>query len=89
MVTRLLLIQECLRKTGSASQQVAEEQGSCHFKKEPAKSESCTAGGPTSVEAWSVSAHFRLGEPTDMLIDEKVVSKPPIINVWGLSLIHI
>ena len=35
------------------------------------------------MEAWSVPAHFRLGEPTDMLIDEKVVSKPPIINVWG------
>jgi hypothetical protein len=30
-----LLIQESLRKTGSASRQVAEQQGSCHFKKDP------------------------------------------------------
>jgi hypothetical protein len=57
-----LLIQECLRKTGSASRQVAEEQGSCHFKKEPAKLESCTAVGPTSVATRFVPAHFRLGE---------------------------
>ena len=33
LVTRLLLIQECLRKTGSSSQQVAESQGSWHFKR--------------------------------------------------------
>jgi hypothetical protein len=54
-----LLIQQSLRKTGSASRQVAEEQGSCHFKKEPAESESCT-----SVATRFVPAHFRLGEAT-------------------------
>ena len=33
LVTRLLIIQECLRKTGLASRQVADSQGSWHFKR--------------------------------------------------------
>jgi hypothetical protein len=74
-----LLIQECLRKTGSASRQVAEEQGSCYFKKEPAMSESCTAGGPTSMATRFVPARIRLGEATEMnnFLDIYQVLKDP------------
>jgi hypothetical protein len=32
--------------------------------KKPVKLESCTAGGPTSVAAWSIQACFRMEEPT-------------------------
>ena len=38
--------------------------GQLSLQKEPAKSESCTAGGPTSMVTRSVQAHFRLGEAT-------------------------
>jgi hypothetical protein len=38
--------------------------GQLSLQKKPAKSESCTAGGPTSVVTWSVPALFRLGEAT-------------------------
>jgi hypothetical protein len=56
-----LLIQECLRRTGSASQVAASERraGQVTLQRESAKSESCMAGGPTSRSA---QAHFRLGE---------------------------
>jgi hypothetical protein len=47
-----------------SSLQVAESQGSCHFKEEPAKSESCIAGDPISVATRFVPAYFRLGEVT-------------------------
>jgi hypothetical protein len=61
LVTRLLLIQECLRKTDSAGSRIS---GQLTLQKKPAKSESCTAGGPTSEETRSVPACFRLGEAT-------------------------
>jgi hypothetical protein len=38
--------------------------GQLSLQKEPAKSETCTAGGPTSVRTRSVPARFRLGEAT-------------------------
>ena len=83
-----LLIQECLRKTGSASWQVAEEQDSCHFKKEPTKSESCTAGGPTPVGTRSAPASFRLGEaiPQEAFVTQQVYtvsSKPASATQQG------
>ena len=38
--------------------------GQLSLQKKPAKSESCTAGGPTSVRTRSAQARFRLGEAT-------------------------
>ena len=40
--------------------------GQLTYQKKPAKLESCTTGGPTSVVTRSAPAHFRLGEATDL-----------------------
>jgi hypothetical protein len=42
--------------------------GQLTLHKKPAKSESCTAGGPTSVATRSVPALFRLGEATGLFV---------------------
>jgi hypothetical protein len=53
----------CLFRNVSG-RQVQPLSGQLSLQKEPAKLESCTAGGPTSVVTRSVLACFRLGEAT-------------------------
>jgi hypothetical protein len=48
------------------------------LQKKPAKSESCTAGDPTSGVTKSAPAHFRLGEATTLLL--LLVSKCSNLN---------
>ena len=55
---------ECLKGVSVGQQDLGEEQRQLTHQKKPAKLESCTAGGPTSVATRSAPACFRLGEAT-------------------------